>query len=69
MAGPHSIGKIIEVMAPLGEPPVFVRNVDVMHRFIEDLKQRGVIASGDTVSDAGSSVRSSKSLFSSFQRK
>ena len=43
VAGPHNIGKTIEVSAPLGEPPVFVRDCEVMHQFVDILKQKRII--------------------------
>lgn len=63
VAGPHNIGKTIEVMAPVGEPPVFVRDCDMMHRFMEELRQGGIIGTGSRVK------AKSSSLFSSFRRK
>ena len=45
MAGPHSIGKTVEVSSPIGEPPVFIRDCDVMNQFVATLKQNGVLSS------------------------
>ena len=55
--------KAVEVACPVGEPPVFVRNTDAMHRFVEALKQKRVI-------DVAKKRAKGKSrLFSSFRRK
>jgi len=62
VAGPRSIGKTVEVSSPVGEPPVFVRECDVMHQFVATLKQNGVISS--TKRSKGKS-----SLFSTFRRR
>ena len=45
MAGPRSIGKTVEVSSPVGEPPVFIRDCDVMNQFVTTLKQNGIISS------------------------
>ncbi|KAL9183959.1 hypothetical protein ACHAXT_002045 [Thalassiosira profunda] len=62
VAGPHSIGKVVEVACPVGEPPVFVRNTDAMHRFVEALKQK-------RVTDVKKRAKGKSRLFSSFRRK
>lgn len=62
MAGPRSIGKTVEVSSPVGEPPVFVRDCDVMHQFVDTLKQNGVISSKKR-------SKGKPSLFSSFRRR
>ena len=49
MAGPHNFGKIVEVPAPIGEPPVFVRDCDTMNKFVAILrKKRHIAGSGVT---------------------
>ena len=62
MAGPRGIGKTVEVASPVGEPPVFIRDCDVMHQFVDILKQNGVISSKKRSKDKSS-------LFSSFRRR
>lgn len=61
MAGPRSIGKTVEVSSPVGEPPVFIRDCDVMHQFVATLKQNEVISSKKR--------SKGKSLFCSFRRR
>ena len=74
VAGPRSIGKIIEVDCPVGEPPVFIRDCDIMHDFFVRLKQNRVISSSSSLvsskrrNDNGGSNNKSP-LFSSFRRK
>ena len=63
MAGPRSIGKTVEVSSPVGEPPVFIRDCDVMNQFVAKLKQNGIISSSKKRSKGKSS------LFSSFRRR
>eukprot|EP00581_Thalassiosira_minuscula_P030838 CAMPEP_0183774566 /NCGR_PEP_ID=MMETSP0739-20130205/42294_1 /TAXON_ID=385413 /ORGANISM="Thalassiosira miniscula, Strain CCMP1093" /LENGTH=291 /DNA_ID=CAMNT_0026015925 /DNA_START=1 /DNA_END=876 /DNA_ORIENTATION=- len=63
MAGPNNIGKTVEVPAPIGEPPVFFRDTDIMHRVVAMLKQKGIITTNEK-----RQMRKS-SLFSSFRRK
>mmetsp|Transcript_26989 Transcript_26989/g.44243 ORF Transcript_26989/g.44243 Transcript_26989/m.44243 type:complete len:213 (+) Transcript_26989:3-641(+) len=67
VAGPHNIGKTIEVLAPLGEPPVFIRDCEIMHQFVAILKQKRII---NTYKMKKSSTTGNKSsLFSSFRKK
>ena len=74
MAGPRSIGKTIEIDCPVGEPPVFIRDCDIMHDFFVRLKQNRVISSSSSSvsskrrSDNGGNNNKSP-LFSSFRRK
>ncbi|KAL7554276.1 hypothetical protein ACHAWF_017720 [Thalassiosira exigua] len=63
VAGPHNIGKTVEVRAPLGEPPVFVRDHDDMRRFMATLQQKGIIKLGRVKGKKG------RSLFSSWRRR
>jgi hypothetical protein len=39
----NDTGVIIEVQAPVGEPPVFYRQCDEMKRFVHNLKQKGFV--------------------------
>ena len=62
MAGPRSIGKTVEVSSPVGEPPVFIRDCDVMNQFVATLKQNGILSSKKK-------SKGKSSLFSSFRRR
>ena len=64
MAGPCSIGKTVEVSSPVGEPPVFIRDCDIMHQLVARLKQKRIIV---VPSKERAVVKSS--LFSSFRRR
>jgi len=63
VSGQDNTGKTIEISAPLGEPPVFIRDVDIMRQFIKTLKQKQVISTTNKKSDTKKS-----SLFSSFRQ-
>lgn len=83
MAGPHNIGKTVEVSSPLGEPPVFVRDVEAMHTVISRLKEGRIVRDGSSSKKknkkskkksnggggGGSSNISKPSLLSSFRKK
>jgi hypothetical protein len=43
LTGGHNIGRTVKVPAPVGEPPVFIRDCDVMHRFVAMLRDKGII--------------------------
>ena len=62
MAGPCSIGKTVDVSSPVGEPPVFIRDCDVMNQFVATLKQNGIISSKKR-------SQGKSSLFPSFRRR
>ena len=63
MSGPHNFGKIVEVAAPIGEPPVFVRDSDMMHKFVAILRKKRIIKTGST------SPERKSTLFSSIRRR
>ena len=43
MTGEHNVGKSITVRAPIGEPPVFIRDCDAMNQFVSALTDKGII--------------------------
>ena len=43
MTESDNLGMFVEVEAPVGKPPVFYRESDVINRFVADLKSKGMI--------------------------
>jgi hypothetical protein len=59
VAGPHNFGKIVEVPAPIGEPPVFIRDCDTMNKFVAILRKKRIIKTNKTSPGMKSSLISS----------
>ena len=43
VTGPNNIGSTIEVKCPVGQPPVFIRDHDDMHRVVALLRQKRIV--------------------------
>ena len=63
VTGPDNIGATIEVKCPVGQPPVFIRDHDDMHRVVALLRQKRkiIIKKKEKKKSLLSSFRKSKS--------
>ncbi len=59
MSGPHNFGKFVEVSAPVGEPPVFIRDCDMMRKFVANLRKKRIIKAKNARPGMKSSIFSS----------
>jgi hypothetical protein len=43
MTGEFDDGATVEVSSPVDEPPVFIRDCDIMQHFVLTLKSKGIV--------------------------